>query len=109
MSAGCSTNMPRATTPRSPSISHYRGPALLRDAVEAVMRAAGRPMRFGAMLDLGCGTGLAGAAFRPFVDRLAGVDLSPAMIAQARERLYDRLVTGELEDFLADEAATREI
>src|ERR1700761_4670249 len=34
----------------------YRGPALLRDAVQVVMETAGRPMRFGAMLDLGCGT-----------------------------------------------------
>ena len=51
----------------------YRGPALLRDAVEAVMRAAVRPMRFGSMLDLGCGTGLGGAAFRPHVDWLVGV------------------------------------
>ena len=49
-------------------------------------------MHFGAMLDLGCGTGLGGAAFRPFVDRLVGVDLSPAMIAQAAAKgLYDRL------------------
>ena len=63
----------------------YRGPALLRDAVEAVMRAAGRPLRFGAMLDLGCGTGLAGAAFRPLADWLVGVDLSPAMIAQGAD------------------------
>src|ERR1700732_2473857 len=47
---------------------NYRGPAILREAVEAAMRAAGRPMRFGTMLDLGCGTGLAGAAFRPCVD-----------------------------------------
>src|SRR3984957_14204724 len=44
---------------------HYRGPALLHDAVEAAMRAAARPLRFGSMLDLGCGTGLGGAAFRP--------------------------------------------
>ena len=41
---------------------HYRGPALLRDAVDAAIRAAERPMRFRAMLDLGCGTGLGGAA-----------------------------------------------
>ena len=61
----------------------YRGPALLRDAVEHAPRAAGRPLHFPAMLDLGCGTGLAGAAFRPFVERLVGVDLSPGMIAQA--------------------------
>ncbi len=85
---------------------NYRGPALLRDAVDAAMRAAKRPMRFGAMLDLGCGTGLAGAAFRPFVDWLVGVDLSAAMIAQAATKgLYDRLATGDLSDFLAGEIA----
>jgi predicted TPR repeat methyltransferase len=85
---------------------NYRGPALLYDAVEAEMRAAGRPLRFGAMLDLGCGTGLGGAAFRPVVDWLVGVDLSPAMIAQAAAKgLYDRLATAALTDFLADEAS----
>jgi predicted TPR repeat methyltransferase len=85
---------------------HYRGPAILSDAVESVMRDAGRPLRFGSMLDLGCGTGLGGAAFRPFVDRLVGVDLSPAMIAQARAKgLYDRLISAELRDFLAGEVA----
>jgi predicted TPR repeat methyltransferase len=57
------------------------------------------------MLDLGCGTGLGGGAFRPYVDWLVGVDLSPAMIAQAATKgLYDRLVTAGLADFLADEA-----
>jgi len=84
----------------------YRGPAILRDAVEAAMHEAGRPMRFAAMLDLGCGTGLGGAAFRSFAERLVGVDLSPAMIAQAAAKgLYDRLVSADLADFLADEAA----
>ena len=67
------------------------------------MRAAGGTLRFGSMLDLGCGTGLGGAAFRPVVDWLVGVDLSPAMIAQAATKgLYDRLVTADLQRFLAD-------
>jgi predicted TPR repeat methyltransferase len=84
----------------------YRGPALLREAVAKAMQAAGRPLHFGSMLDLGCGTGLGGAAFRPLVDRLVGVDLSPAMIAQAASKgLYDRLITAELSDFLGEEAA----
>ncbi len=88
---------------------HYRGPALLRDAVEAAMRASRRPMHFAAMLDLGCGTGLAGAAFRPVVDRLIGVDLSPAMIAQAESKgLYDRLATADLTAFLAAERQAAE-
>jgi predicted TPR repeat methyltransferase len=85
----------------------YRGPTLLREAVETVLRAAGRPMRFAAMLDLGCGTGLAGAAFRPCVDRLIGVDLSPAMIERAAAKaIYDRLVEADLLAALADEAAS---
>jgi predicted TPR repeat methyltransferase len=85
----------------------YRGPELLRRAVDAVMTTAGRATRFGAVLDLGCGTGLCGAAFRRHADWLAGVDISPAMIAQATVKgLYDRLVTGKLEAFLAHEAAS---
>jgi predicted TPR repeat methyltransferase len=84
----------------------YRGPALLREAVASVMRATARPLHFDAMLDLGCGTGLAGAAFRSAVDRLVGVDLSPAMVAQARAKgLYDHLVTADLAIFLADALA----
>jgi len=86
----------------------YRGPALLRQAVEQALRAVGRPLRLSSMLDLGSGTGLAGAALRPMVDRLVGVDLSPAMIAQASTKgLYDRLVTADLADFLADEAGDK--
>jgi predicted TPR repeat methyltransferase len=83
----------------------YRGPAVLLAAVEAV---AGRPLRIGSMLDLGCGTGLAGAAFRPYVDWLTGVDLSPQMVAKARAKgLYDRLAAAELRQFLAAEADDR--
>jgi predicted TPR repeat methyltransferase len=84
----------------------YRGPVLLRAAVESVMEAAKQPMRFGSMLDLGCGTGLGGAAFRPFVDWLVGVDISPAMIAQASTKgLYDHLVASDISACLADEIA----
>jgi predicted TPR repeat methyltransferase len=84
----------------------YRAPQLLLDAVTAAAGSAGRPARFAAILDLGCGTGLAGAAFRSAVDRLTGVDLSAAMIDEARRKaIYDRLETGELVGFLAAEAA----
>jgi predicted TPR repeat methyltransferase len=84
----------------------YRGPALLRNAVEQTGAAAGRPFRFSAALDLGCGTGLGGAAFRGAAGRLVGVDLSPAMVAQAETKgLYDRLATADIAAFLGDEAA----
>src|SRR3954471_8584572 len=52
----------------------YRAPALLCETVRT------ERSRFGIMLDLGCGTGLVGAAFRPHVDRLVGVDLSGGMV-----------------------------
>jgi predicted TPR repeat methyltransferase len=59
-------------------------------------------------LDLGCGTGLGGAAFRPFVDWLGGVDLSPAMVAQATAKgLYDCLVAADIAACLVDEAADK--
>jgi predicted TPR repeat methyltransferase len=84
----------------------YRGPAILREAVETVVQAAQRPLRFDAVLDLGCGTGLGGAAFRPLSDRMVGVDLSPAMIAQAEAKgIYDRLVTANIADYVAAEIA----
>jgi predicted TPR repeat methyltransferase len=85
----------------------YRGPERLLDAV-ARARALSPAGQFGTMLDLGCGTGLAGAAFRRRVRHLTGVDLSPGMIAQARAKgIYDRLETGELLEFLAAERAAR--
>jgi predicted TPR repeat methyltransferase len=83
----------------------YRGPQLLHDAIAAACAAEGRPMRFDTMLDLGCGTGLAGAAFRPLVRELAGVDLSERMVERARAKnIYDRLATGDLVQFLQAEA-----
>lgn len=83
---------------------NYRAPEFLFRAIEAAH--VGRRMKFGSVLDLGCGTGLAALPFRPFCDWLVGVDVSPAMLAKARGKgLYDRLVEGEVLRFLADEAA----
>jgi predicted TPR repeat methyltransferase len=83
----------------------YRAPALLRAAVERACNTLGRAAKFACLLDLGCGTGLAGAAFDGIADLLTGVDLSPGMIAQARAAgRYDRLETAELTTFLANES-----
>ena len=62
----------------------YRGPAALFKAVLAVRLAAGKAAFFKRAIDLGCGTGLAAAAFAKQVDHFIGVDLSPGMIEQAR-------------------------
>lgn len=67
----------------------YRAPGLLRAAL------AGR--RFGRAMDLGCGTGLAGQAFRPACDWIEGVDISAGMLAQAQAKgVYDRLDKADL-------------
>lgn len=77
----------------------YSAPARLH---EAIVRHG---TRFGSMLDLGCGTGLAGAAFRPHVDWLVGVDLSPRMVEQARAKgLYDRLAVADIGTFLGEQS-----
>jgi predicted TPR repeat methyltransferase len=82
----------------------YRGPELLRAAVEAAAKARGKRGRFARVLDLGCGTGLMGAAIRDLADELVGVDLSPGMIMQAQTKdVYDRLVVGNLVAFLEEE------
>jgi predicted TPR repeat methyltransferase len=86
---------------------HYRGPAILLEAVERVVAEAGKPLHFDAVLDLGCGTGLTGAAFRALAGRLVGVDLAPAMIAKAIEKgIYDQTQVAKIEDFL--DAAAKE-
>lgn len=76
----------------------YAAPQILFDLAAMVM--PGR--RKLAMLDLGCGTGLAGAVFKPLAARLDGVDLSPAMIEKARARgIYSDLQVADLETALA--------
>lgn len=76
----------------------YRAPEILAELMAMV--SPGRPRRT-PTLDLGCGTGLAAPAFRPFATKLTGIDLSPQMIAQARATgLYDDLVVADIEGWL---------
>src|SRR5262245_1942156 len=84
----------------------YRGPQLLFDAVMAACDARGRVPWFGRAFDLGCGTGLAGAAFAARVGSLVGVDLSAARVEQARRSgRYSQLHVADVSDFLARESA----
>lgn len=54
------------------------------------------------VIDLGCGTGLAGVELRPYARELIGVDLSPRMIERARARgIYDELKAEDLAATLA--------
>jgi predicted TPR repeat methyltransferase len=75
----------------------YQGPQHLLDVIrDTVGRRRGL-----SVLDLGCGTGLAGEALRPFAAHMVGVDLSAEMLAKAQDRnIYDDLAVGELTQWL---------
>jgi predicted TPR repeat methyltransferase len=80
---------------------NYRGPRLLFKAVLAARAAAKKPAFFKRAIDLGCGTGLAAAAFAKEVDKFIGIDLSPGMIEQSRATgLYAELVVADMVDGL---------
>jgi ubiquinone/menaquinone biosynthesis C-methylase UbiE len=45
------------------------------------------------VLDVACGGGIVACAFAPYVRRAVGMDLTPAMLAQARQLAADRKLT----------------
>jgi predicted TPR repeat methyltransferase len=80
----------------------YRGHLQLRAMADRVIAQPTPPL---AILDLGCGTGLVGEAFKDIAagGRLDGLDLAPRMIEAARARgVYDDFVLGDLETVLAE-------
>ena len=77
----------------------YKTPTFLVDALSALVTPGAGSLD---VLDLGCGTGLCGPLLRPLARTLVGVDLSPKMLAKARERGgYDELVCAEVAAYLA--------
>ncbi len=76
---------------------HYSVPAQLADSFQQFSQKG----EFSAGLDLGCGTGLAGLAFRGRVRHFTGVDVSESMLAMAAAKgLYDELHCTGIIDFL---------
>jgi predicted TPR repeat methyltransferase len=82
----------------------YRAPAL----VAAMLEDSGLPPSKDLdVLDAGCGTGLCGPLLVPYARQLTGVDLSAAMLVQAKEKsVYDALVKRELTEYLRDTRET---
>lgn len=79
----------------------YRAPELVAAAVAKYLGEARADKE---ILDLGCGTGLAGPLIANFKSRLAGVDLSPKMMELARRRgCYDSLSRAELQHFMEEQ------
>lgn len=73
----------------------YRGPELIAGAIEHDTGG------LGAVLDLGCGTGLSGEPLRRNCNWLEGVDLSSGMLEKARAKgIYDALHQADILDFL---------
>jgi predicted TPR repeat methyltransferase len=76
----------------------YRAPELLMDALAGLMAKDRGTLE---VLDLGCGTGLAGEFVRPWARSMYGVDLSPHMVELARNTgIYDELHVAEVTTWL---------
>ena len=83
----------------------YQGHRLVASALDEL----GTP-HAGAVIDLGCGTGLVGELLRCRSDRLIGIDLSEPMLAQARrKKLYDELHQADLLGWLARQEAACDV
>lgn len=81
----------------------YNVPAQLAHLIQA---HAGADHTEPMVLDLGCGTGLVGAALAPMKAKLVGVDLSARMLAHAQARqVYQRLVQADLVQMMQAEPA----
>jgi predicted TPR repeat methyltransferase len=77
---------------------NYSGPARMTEMLDAQLGSVSDLK----VLDMGCGTGLAGKELRPRANYLAGIDLSPEMIAKAQETgAYDTLEVAEITSWLS--------
>ncbi|MFT7654788.1 MAG: putative TPR repeat methyltransferase [Candidatus Azotimanducaceae bacterium] len=77
---------------------NYQVPITLRDTVA---KCLGSNITFQNVLDLGCGTGLSGNAFRSISRHLTGVDISSKMLEQSSKKaIYDELHRDDIIKFL---------
>ena len=78
----------------------YGAPQILRNLADLIGLLYRDPL---SILDLGCGTGLSGAAFYDLAVRLDGIDLSPAMVEKAKARgIYNDVRVGDIETAASD-------
>jgi predicted TPR repeat methyltransferase len=76
---------------------NYEMPIILKNTMLEVQKNSS----FGAVLDMGCGTGLTGTALRDFCDSIAGVDVSKGMLEQAKKKqVYDNLTHANITQYL---------
>lgn len=78
---------------------HYQVPVLLRQALMDQIPANAQWH----VLDLGCGSGLAGQELKSIAGYLVGVDISPRMLDKAREKnIYNELIEVDIITALAN-------
>ncbi len=84
----------------------YRVPTLLWELFSSCLDAK----KYHQVLDLGCGTGLAGAVFRPACTRLTGIDLSVKMVEVAEKKgIYEELAVVDILDYLNGSSNTYDL
>lgn len=75
----------------------YKTPTLMRTIFDEVNEKTS----YAACLDLGCGTGLSGIAFKDITTSITGIDLSEGMVDKARQKaIYDSLIVSDLSEYL---------
>lgn len=80
----------------------YRLPTAMLQFMQRTRDGLYASPRFGRLLDLGCGTGLAGEVLKPYCDSMTGVDISEKMVAVAEHKsIYSALHVAEILTFLA--------
>ena len=86
--------------------SHVAGKLGYRGFEVLMKPLLGTGRRYGHVLDLGCGTGLCGPLIAPQADTIDGVDVSVAMLEEARKHgVYRELIHADLGEFLAATAS----
>jgi predicted TPR repeat methyltransferase len=69
---------------------------------ELILELNKEKLEFNNVIDLGCGTGLAGKSLRDISSNLTGVDVSKNMISEAKKLdIYDNLLVGDIVEELS--------
>jgi predicted TPR repeat methyltransferase len=78
---------------------HYNLPFQIKDLI---LKFNNKDTKFKNVIDLGCGTGLAGQHLREISINLKGIDISKNMISKAEMLgIYDKLIIGEIVEELS--------
>jgi predicted TPR repeat methyltransferase len=68
---------------------------------ELILKSNSKKSQYKNVIDLGCGTGLAGKDLRDISGNLTGVDISENMVSEAKKLdIYDKLIVGDIAENL---------